>query len=604
MSIGPYTTSNENIAYPFLPGSAIAYKDGGIAGLAAAGKMASWLLVDALVEVDGDVEAAYISSIATLTLTLKTDTGKVYTGTLPYVGVVAYVRWYQVPLYENGLLTLNNLYLLPGSGYLPYLGTIVGSTATFTGTSVSFDPSVVVNPTPAVLSLEADSTVLAPSDGIVKLMAGYNIGLDLQPPAGPPPAGEGIISAFEAPETAIVVSATPGLGEGRIPCTEPVADNSVVRRLGGATADKAGNVSIEADDCYRIEPSLLDPHALRLSGDCVACCSCEDYYSVLERLRTQFRSGGQLMAVGFDDEFNTTAGTLFSPVTILGNAAVRYMRDGSSSYTLQYQVRTLDGHSYGRWEYCKDATIAYFSTATTNDALPLGVLWYSSSMPDDIYYDATKKADQLVVMYSQLEERYRLSQDDGQKLKELMRQANEEIERDKYVALIKNSPKQLQAALLAVLGDDADLPKRPEAGEIAGQGGKADARHRHPGYVARETREDAAHLGMVEAEQFRLGRGCGGACGQRVATHLRFAGPLDTDRVELGLVLAAKSVQVVFRHPLHPVGQRVIEGLPGLLRGQGATVGKHGVPPVGVAGAGLDGFGHLFNGLRNAVGVE
>ena len=160
------------------------------------------------------------------------------------------------------------------------------------------------------------------------------------------------------------------------------------------------------------------------------------------------------------------------------------------------------------------------------------------------------------------------------------------------------------AALLAVLGDDADFPERPEAGEVAGQRGKADARHRHPRHVARETREDAAHLGVVETEQFRLGRGGGGARGQRVTAHLRFAGPLDADGVQFGLVLAAKGVQVVFRHPLHPVGQRVIEGLPGFLRGQGAAAGKHGVPPVGVAGAGLDGFGHLLNGLRNAVGVE
>ena len=92
MSIGPYTTSNENIAYPFLPGDGIAYKDQGIAAIVSAAKMASWFLVDAAVEIAGSVDTVHVVSIAhnvsdIFVATLMTNTGDTYTCILPYSDV-------------------------------------------------------------------------------------------------------------------------------------------------------------------------------------------------------------------------------------------------------------------------------------------------------------------------------------------------------------------------------------------------------------------------------------------------------------------------------------------------------------------------------------
>ena len=395
MSIGPYTTSNENIAYPFLPGDGIAYKDQGIAAIVSAAKMASWFLVDAAVEIAGSVDTVHVVSIAhnvsdIFVATLMTNTGDTYTCILPYSDVSPYVAWQHSLLYKASVATVNSLWVLPGSGYRDYLGAIptLGS-VTFSGTSVCLDPSVVSNPTPAVLSVAANSVTLIPAGGIVKVMAGYNIGLDLQPLAGLSATGDGVISAFESPTSAIMISAVSGAGAGTVPCTEPISDTGVLRRLGGATADKNGNVSLDTDGCYRAEPSLRDPHTIILSGDCEACCSCDNYESVLERLRTQFQYSGQLVAAGFGGEFDTTAVTLFARVSVVGSPEILYMRAGSSSYTLRYNLHMLGSHSYGRWEYFKDSSLVFFSTATTSIEAPLGVLWYEGSMPEDIYYDAT-----------------------------------------------------------------------------------------------------------------------------------------------------------------------------------------------------------------------
>ena len=70
---------------------------------------------------------------------------------------------------------------------------------------------------------------------------------------------------------------------------------------------------------------------------------------------------------------------------------------------------------------------------------------------------------------------------------------------------------------------------------------------------------------MIKAEQFGFGRRRAGAGGQRVAAHLRLAGPLDAEAIQLRLVFAAKGIQIIFRHALHPLGQRLIQRVAGFV---------------------------------------
>ena len=109
---------------------------------------------------------------------------------------------------------------------------------------------------------------------------------------------------------------------------------------------------------------------------------------------------------------------------------------------------------------------------------------------------------------------------------------------------------------------------------------------------------------MIEPEQFRFGRRRAGAGGQRVAAHLRLAGPLDFEAIQLRLILAAEGIQIIFRHALDPFGQRLIEGVTGFVRGERAAIGEQRVLGMSFPGAGLDGFRELLDGLRDAVGMQ
>lgn len=385
MIFSPYTTSNENIAYPLLPSDAIAYKDQDMASVVTSRKIPTSFLVAAIFNLDVDSLEIYTLRASTLvySLTLKDNNGNIFSVLLP-VTVEPYKQWYPV----STIYSIVVGYILPGSGYTSYMEALRSASPLFPISTVYVDPSIIYPGTPAVTDFELDDeahTVISPTTGIVKIQAGYNIGLTLQS-VEDSRDGDTLLSAFEAVETGISVEATSAAGEGRIPCDqEPVQENQFLRRLSGASGDANGNVVLRTDECYRIEPDLQDQNALVMTGDCKACCECEDYYDALTYLRKQFNYDGQLSVSGFSSEYNTTPQTLFYGAASESDLTLKYERVGG--YALHYLTCTLKegGIPYTRWEYRKNGVVAYYSTATTNSYAPLGVLWYSYDSVNDPY---------------------------------------------------------------------------------------------------------------------------------------------------------------------------------------------------------------------------
>lgn len=130
---------------------------------------------------------------------------------------------------------------------------------------------------------------------LVRLRSGYNLDVSYTPGPDRSNSGDRIVSE-------VGLSVTPGGGIGAFSdCSESSAQSRYIQSLAGVTPDGAGNVSLSADLCFRIEPVMtknpdgtvtIVPGQLMLADDCVACCDCEDFQSVYQamlRLRRRFQ---------------------------------------------------------------------------------------------------------------------------------------------------------------------------------------------------------------------------------------------------------------------------------------------------------------------------
>lgn len=129
--------------------------------------------------------------------------------------------------------------------------------------------------------------------GDVKFIAGNNmyVGNDLSQAMSMYP------SLLGADKGGIVLSAIPGAGAGRVPCAFDVdcgedegKDNLDSNDMDGTLVpDAQGDVVIEGDGCYQISP---DPFLNRISitGRCTACCQCDDYVDIGNRLGKESRT--------------------------------------------------------------------------------------------------------------------------------------------------------------------------------------------------------------------------------------------------------------------------------------------------------------------------
>lgn len=101
----------------------------------------------------------------------------------------------------------------------------------------------------------------------------------------------------------VQLDATPGNGLGVFNNCGDLNDGSV-RTVEKVIADQVGNITLNADKCFRIEPviSITNNQATILNGtlqlfdDCLACCDCDDMESVYRamlRLRRRFEAIGK-----------------------------------------------------------------------------------------------------------------------------------------------------------------------------------------------------------------------------------------------------------------------------------------------------------------------
>jgi hypothetical protein len=126
----------------------------------------------------------------------------------------------------------------------------------------------------------------------LRLKSGYNVVLVSQEDVSGP-----------RPVTTITIDVEPGAGRGRAPADCAELSSSAIRRINGVEAN-AGNFQLDAKDCLRLARPLSElsigedglrellstAGALQLSGDCEACCKCDDYIRLYEadrRLRNR-----------------------------------------------------------------------------------------------------------------------------------------------------------------------------------------------------------------------------------------------------------------------------------------------------------------------------
>lgn len=102
-------------------------------------------------------------------------------------------------------------------------------------------------------------------------------------------------------DTEVTISAEPGTGIGPYPCDAQTSPRYVTT-FNGVDPTKSGSFYIDTDHCYRLErpttswtggwiPKVhLNRNALKLTDDCVPCCSCEDFTRVYEAISRQWES--------------------------------------------------------------------------------------------------------------------------------------------------------------------------------------------------------------------------------------------------------------------------------------------------------------------------
>ena len=133
--------------------------------------------------------------------------------------------------------------------------------------SAKFDPSVVTGGPEGLVSLTPRDVIdPAPNTTGVKLHAGYNI-------------------SFQGSDSRdLSISAIPGAGDGKVPCTDiPVSSVS------GVGSDSLGNLALQVSGCMQaIQDPTWDPYdevdtpndIWLLAKDCSPCCSDKDYLNL------------------------------------------------------------------------------------------------------------------------------------------------------------------------------------------------------------------------------------------------------------------------------------------------------------------------------------
>lgn len=138
--------------------------------------------------------------------------------------------------------------------------------------NLKFDESAIDYQPPKVKSftLLTGSGTSPVISGDVQILEGYNVEIVLDD------TQSGGVSDL----TAVTLSATPGAGDGVVPCDDSDSGSPETTR-GSIIPDNLGRIRLEGDACYAISPISS---GLQIQGSCYACCTCSDYEEVAEYL--------------------------------------------------------------------------------------------------------------------------------------------------------------------------------------------------------------------------------------------------------------------------------------------------------------------------------
>lgn len=257
-----WAPSNRFIAYPFVEDTL--YKQS-----ASTAKAIKRLFVDVHVRYAGTYQDVYLASFSyaegqlNIKLVLDDDSVLIDTaadGVSPNVSVFGPWTLY---VWQKGLVIVTCV-----------LHTASLVAATYTFDDLRIQPSCV-SCLQTLVGIKVGDTVLT---GNITIAPYYNMAAEVKPGT-------------------IALNCIPGGGIGYPPRTDcNCSDAAPLKAINNTKPAPNGNLSLTGDDCLSVRIPLdhtsdFDAfyhraNTLRITGDCVACCSCQDYIDKYEELRT------------------------------------------------------------------------------------------------------------------------------------------------------------------------------------------------------------------------------------------------------------------------------------------------------------------------------
>jgi len=277
-----YLTSNAHIAYPFRENATgLARTTTAVHGASAT--LPENFLVDSVIMVPPDVTLVYLSTIAAVAGTnymftfVDQDSNTILSDILDTATLDAN-DYYQTFTLDNAVGPVYGKFVILTSAFLSYLS---GVTADSYQLRLAFEARAVNQRTPQIETFDLYTVLPDPPEpdtpgsisGEALIRGGYNVNV---------PAAE---SETDSDTTDIDMSATPGGGEGLYPCVGG-GSSTFTRRFMHLVPDENGNIQLTPgeEDCYFIIPHpALESYEIQ--GNCVACCSCEDYQNTAKGLQ-------------------------------------------------------------------------------------------------------------------------------------------------------------------------------------------------------------------------------------------------------------------------------------------------------------------------------
>jgi len=300
-----YLTGNSKISYPFKSESkALAQSSDDAATAWAAGDVPLDAFIDLQILVPGNYNTLRITNMQRIVddvfFDFTTDTDQVIlSGSIP----VAATPYQVVSMINNpvipGVATLV-ANIIPGPGLASFP---LATSIDFPVEYLHLEDCTWLTSPLRVDGFDMDAIEdVEDNNGDLTLEEGYNISLRLQQP------GDLDFPDSEENEdaVAILVTAAPGLGAGRVPPDASLIPPYLVSLNSKVTAARDGTVSLVQDNCHRFvaQPS---GNSVVVYNDCEPCCDCADYAGPVITMETFWPSleASRASMLGTIELFNT-----------------------------------------------------------------------------------------------------------------------------------------------------------------------------------------------------------------------------------------------------------------------------------------------------------